>query len=319
MPRRPRASQPARRRRHRRAVARGRAGAGVPATLAMLRGVQSAPLQSGAGAAGARRPRARWLELPRSAPVRPARARARAPRLRRRSWCWRARMPAWARPIQAVAAASAAARGGAQGAELCAMRRAADARARARGARRARGAARQRRRCAAGAAAPGAAGLQSRRLTTRRSAISRSCSRIAIPPRSRCTTWRRSPSGATISRPRCVAISCWRAPRSRPPPASARRRCCTSTGSAPRRCSCCEPNAEATPGGAARCRDRAGAAAVRRRRGRPGAGALDDALARFPGHPDLLYQKAIVLEKAGRTDEAIAQLEALYRERPAGR
>jgi tetratricopeptide (TPR) repeat protein len=43
---------------------------------------------------------------------------------------------------------------------------------------------------------------------------------------------------------------------------------------------------------------------------------LDDALARFPGHPDLLYQKAIVLEKAGRTDTAIATLEGLYRDRP---
>jgi tetratricopeptide (TPR) repeat protein len=42
---------------------------------------------------------------------------------------------------------------------------------------------------------------------------------------------------------------------------------------------------------------------------------IDDALARFPGHPDLLYQKAILLEKAGRTDAAIAQLETLYRER----
>jgi len=43
---------------------------------------------------------------------------------------------------------------------------------------------------------------------------------------------------------------------------------------------------------------------------------IEDALARFPGHPDLLYQKAIVLEKAGRTDAAVAQLEALYRDRP---
>jgi tetratricopeptide (TPR) repeat protein len=43
---------------------------------------------------------------------------------------------------------------------------------------------------------------------------------------------------------------------------------------------------------------------------------IDDALARFPGHPDVLYQKAILLEKAGRTDAAIAQLEALYRDRP---
>ncbi len=43
---------------------------------------------------------------------------------------------------------------------------------------------------------------------------------------------------------------------------------------------------------------------------------VDDALARFPGNPDLLYQRAIVLEKAGRTEAAIAQLESLYRERP---
>ncbi len=43
---------------------------------------------------------------------------------------------------------------------------------------------------------------------------------------------------------------------------------------------------------------------------------IDDALARFPGNPDLLYQRAIVLEKAGRTEAAIAQLDSLYRERP---
>jgi tetratricopeptide (TPR) repeat protein len=43
---------------------------------------------------------------------------------------------------------------------------------------------------------------------------------------------------------------------------------------------------------------------------------IDDVLARFPGHPDVLYQKAILLEKAGRTDAAIAQLEALYKDRP---
>jgi tetratricopeptide (TPR) repeat protein len=43
---------------------------------------------------------------------------------------------------------------------------------------------------------------------------------------------------------------------------------------------------------------------------------IDDALARFPAHPDLLYQKSILLEKAGRTEAAIAQLETLYRERP---
>jgi tetratricopeptide (TPR) repeat protein len=43
---------------------------------------------------------------------------------------------------------------------------------------------------------------------------------------------------------------------------------------------------------------------------------IDDALARFPAHPDLLYQKSILLEKAGRTDAAVAQLETLYRDRP---
>jgi tetratricopeptide (TPR) repeat protein len=43
---------------------------------------------------------------------------------------------------------------------------------------------------------------------------------------------------------------------------------------------------------------------------------IDDALARFPSHPDLLYQKAILLEKAGRTDAALTQLESLYRDRP---
>ena len=43
---------------------------------------------------------------------------------------------------------------------------------------------------------------------------------------------------------------------------------------------------------------------------------IDDALARFPNHPDLLYQKAILLEKAGRTAAAVAQLESLYHDRP---
>jgi len=43
---------------------------------------------------------------------------------------------------------------------------------------------------------------------------------------------------------------------------------------------------------------------------------IDDALARCPGHPDLLYQKAILLEKAGHTEAAIAQLERLYHDRP---
>jgi tetratricopeptide (TPR) repeat protein len=43
---------------------------------------------------------------------------------------------------------------------------------------------------------------------------------------------------------------------------------------------------------------------------------IDDALERTPGHPDLLYQKAVLLEKAGRTEAAVALLESLYRERP---
>ncbi len=42
---------------------------------------------------------------------------------------------------------------------------------------------------------------------------------------------------------------------------------------------------------------------------------IDQALERSPGHPDLLYQRAIVLEKAGHTDEAVTQLEALYKQR----
>lgn len=43
---------------------------------------------------------------------------------------------------------------------------------------------------------------------------------------------------------------------------------------------------------------------------------INDALALAPDHPDLLYQKAIVLEKGGHTDAAIAQLESLYKARP---
>ncbi len=44
---------------------------------------------------------------------------------------------------------------------------------------------------------------------------------------------------------------------------------------------------------------------------------LDDALARAPGHPDLLYQKAIVLEKGGRTDAAVDLLATLRKQRPS--
>jgi tetratricopeptide (TPR) repeat protein len=43
---------------------------------------------------------------------------------------------------------------------------------------------------------------------------------------------------------------------------------------------------------------------------------IEDALERSPGHPDLLYQKAVLLEKAGRTEAAVAQLESLFRDRP---
>ncbi len=43
---------------------------------------------------------------------------------------------------------------------------------------------------------------------------------------------------------------------------------------------------------------------------------IDDALSRYPDHPDLLYQRAVMLERAGRVDAAIAQLEGLYKARP---
>ncbi|MCC7461821.1 MAG: tetratricopeptide repeat protein [Gammaproteobacteria bacterium] len=38
---------------------------------------------------------------------------------------------------------------------------------------------------------------------------------------------------------------------------------------------------------------------------------------RFPGHPEVLYQRAILLERAGRTSEALQSLEQLHRARPA--
>lgn len=43
---------------------------------------------------------------------------------------------------------------------------------------------------------------------------------------------------------------------------------------------------------------------------------LDAMLVRYPDHPDLLYQKATVLEAAGRSRESIALLEKLYKVRP---
>ncbi len=44
--------------------------------------------------------------------------------------------------------------------------------------------------------------------------------------------------------------------------------------------------------------------------------ALDAALARHPSHPNLLYQRAMVLETAGRSREAVRAFERLLRERP---
>ena len=43
---------------------------------------------------------------------------------------------------------------------------------------------------------------------------------------------------------------------------------------------------------------------------------IDSALKRSPGNPEIAYQRAVLLERAGRVDAAIAQLETLHRERP---
>jgi tetratricopeptide (TPR) repeat protein len=43
---------------------------------------------------------------------------------------------------------------------------------------------------------------------------------------------------------------------------------------------------------------------------------VNSALRRSPGNPDISYQRAVLLERAGRISEAIAALEALHRERP---
>ena len=43
---------------------------------------------------------------------------------------------------------------------------------------------------------------------------------------------------------------------------------------------------------------------------------VNSALRRSPGNPDISYQRAVLLERAGRVSEAIAALEALHRERP---
>ncbi|MCU0760839.1 MAG: tetratricopeptide repeat protein [Steroidobacteraceae bacterium] len=45
-------------------------------------------------------------------------------------------------------------------------------------------------------------------------------------------------------------------------------------------------------------------------------GAISEALARHPEHPNLLYQRAMLLERAGRTREAVKAFEALLKARP---
>ncbi len=43
---------------------------------------------------------------------------------------------------------------------------------------------------------------------------------------------------------------------------------------------------------------------------------IDSALRRSPGNPGIAYQRAVLLERAGRVDAALAALEGLHRERP---
>ena len=43
---------------------------------------------------------------------------------------------------------------------------------------------------------------------------------------------------------------------------------------------------------------------------------IDSALRRSPGNPEIAYQRAVLLDRAGRVDAALAALEALHRERP---
>jgi len=47
-----------------------------------------------------------------------------------------------------------------------------------------------------------------------------------------------------------------------------------------------------------------------------GVSRIDSALKRAPGNPEIAYQRAVLLERAGRADAAIGTLEALHRERP---
>jgi tetratricopeptide (TPR) repeat protein len=43
---------------------------------------------------------------------------------------------------------------------------------------------------------------------------------------------------------------------------------------------------------------------------------IESALRRSPGNPEISYQRAVLLDRAGRIDGAIAALEAMHRERP---
>jgi predicted Zn-dependent protease len=43
---------------------------------------------------------------------------------------------------------------------------------------------------------------------------------------------------------------------------------------------------------------------------------IDSALRRSPGNPEITYQRAVLLDRAGRVDAAVAALEAMHRERP---
>ena len=43
---------------------------------------------------------------------------------------------------------------------------------------------------------------------------------------------------------------------------------------------------------------------------------VEETLARFPNHPDLLYQKSVLLERAGKLDVSLEQIEALLKQRP---
>src|SRR5205823_2657030 len=43
---------------------------------------------------------------------------------------------------------------------------------------------------------------------------------------------------------------------------------------------------------------------------------IESALRRSPGNPEITYQRAVLLDRAGRVEAAIAALETLHRQRP---